>query len=70
MLKLDLGGQRYLQLSIKYKLFSSLKGLFCFKPNSTISRAEMVTIIARVMNLYVLMTSEVISYTDVSSSLP
>lgn len=38
-----------------------------FKPNATISRAEMVTIIARVMNMNVLMTSEVISYTDVSS---
>jgi autotransporter-associated beta strand protein len=38
-----------------------------FKPNATISRAEMVTIIARVLNLSVLSTGVHASFTDVSS---
>lgn len=38
-----------------------------FKPDANITRAEMVTIIARVMNLNVLTTGEAVSYTDVSS---
>lgn len=38
-----------------------------FKPNAAISRAEMVTIMARLMNLAVLATGEPVSFTDVSS---
>lgn len=38
-----------------------------FKPNATITRAEMVTIIARVLNLGVLATSTQASFTDVTS---
>lgn len=38
-----------------------------FKPNATISRAEMVAIISRVMNLSVLSSGAQTSYTDVSS---
>lgn len=39
-----------------------------FKPNATISRAEMVTIISRVLNLEVLATGTPSSFTDVSSN--
>lgn len=39
-----------------------------FKPNATISRAEMVTIIARVLNLNALATSAPTSFSDVDSS--
>lgn len=39
-----------------------------FKPSATISRAEMVTIIARVMNLSALSTGVQASFTDVSGS--
>ncbi|CAM4409321.1 S-layer homology domain-containing protein [Paenibacillus macerans] len=38
-----------------------------FKPNATITRAEMVTMISRVMNLSVLSTGARASYSDVSS---
>lgn len=39
-----------------------------FKPNATISRAEMVTIIARVLDLNVLATNAPTSFSDVDSS--
>lgn len=39
-----------------------------FKPGATITRAEMVTIIGRVLNLSVLQTGTPASFTDVSSS--
>lgn len=39
-----------------------------FKPNATISRAEMVAIISRVLNLEVLATGTPASFTDVSSN--
>ncbi|GJM72173.1 hypothetical protein HMSSN036_43890 [Paenibacillus macerans] len=38
-----------------------------FKPNATITHAEMVTMISRVMNLSVLSTGVRASYSDVSS---
>lgn len=39
-----------------------------FKPNATISRAEMVTILSRILNFNVLQTGTPASFTDVSSN--